>query len=152
MLNILFSAVFILCSIGLLLNAETIPGASQWDIIGSRLFPQLMIAGMGLCSLVVFVDSIRKYMRERASGSLLGKISINRHVLVLFVALLVWIASIKVAGFYLSSLCFLVFLHWYLNGKRITPAAVITPVASLVAIYFIFGKFLRVILPEGILF
>ena len=152
MLDILFSAAFTLISIGLFIYAWAIPGASQWDIIGSRLFPLLMISGMGLCSLAVFVGGVGKHMRARASGGLSGAVSVNRQILVLFAALLVWITAIPVGGFYLSSLFFLVFLHWHLNKKRIAPAAFIIPVVSLVGTYFIFGKFLRVILPEGMLF
>ncbi len=97
MLNILFSLAFMLISAICLINAQTIPGATEWDIIGSRLFPQMMFGGMGICSAFIFLDSVRAHLKRKAEGKREAAV-INRSIMVLFVALLVWVCTITVGS------------------------------------------------------
>lgn len=154
MLSVLISGLFVVISAVLLVASMTIPGASEWDVVGSRLVPQLFAAGLGICSLVIFVMSVKNpaKLADECRAFISGGAKKYGVIVMVFAALLVFIAGVKFIGFYVSSGAFLLFLMWYLNGRRFNVPLIVLSVASPVVLYFVFEKGLKVIMPSGILF
>ena len=154
MLSLVCSGFFVLVSAVLFAATLSIPGASEWGIVGSRIVPQIYIAGMALCSLTVFIGSLLKVMRT--PGEKLPRfgefIPQYGRIIVVFAALAAWFAGISLAGFYVSGFLFLLFLMWFLNECRFSIAVLVTAAVTPVVIYFLFERGLKVMMPAGMLF
>ncbi|MBP3439527.1 MAG: tripartite tricarboxylate transporter TctB family protein [Sutterella sp.] len=154
MLSLFCSGFFVIASAVLFAATLDIPGAGEWDIVGSRLVPQIYIAGMALCSIVVFIGSLIRVMRKPGGSlpDLAVLIGTHGRIIVVFAALAAWIAGISLLGFYLSGFLFLLFLMWYLNDGHFTPAVIAVSLAAPAVIYFLFERGLKVLMPAGALF
>ncbi|MCF0254454.1 MAG: tripartite tricarboxylate transporter TctB family protein [Duodenibacillus sp.] len=153
-LSILFSAAFTVVSAALFYLTLDIPGASEWDVVGSRAVPQIYVAGMGLSSAAVLAGSL---IAEQKAGwgswpALSGLAARYGRVLVVFLALLAWAFAIGVTGFYSSAAAFLLFLTWYLDGRRMSWPAAATALLCPAVIWAVFEKGLKVMMPSGLLF
>ncbi|MCI5851412.1 MAG: tripartite tricarboxylate transporter TctB family protein [Sutterellaceae bacterium] len=158
MLDIICSGFFIVLSAVLYAATLLIPGATEWDVVGSRLVPQIYVLGLAFCSFVVFICGVVRVVRSGARTGrisregLEGAIERNATVIVVFASLLAWVALILFAGFYASTGAFLLFLTWFLAGMRFTIPSVAVSIVMPILIYFVFARGLHVLLPSGIFF
>ena len=147
-LGVILCVVFILVCALLFNESLSLPGASKWDLIGSRMIPQIMISSLGFSAIMTLIftgyNLLRADPKEPVSLSLFGTVS----VYVVFIALTVWFVTLNFGGFYLTALVFLYFLCWYLNDMKMSKALLIVPPATLAVVYFVFTMFLRLQLPE----
>ncbi|MCD8340027.1 MAG: tripartite tricarboxylate transporter permease, partial [Burkholderiales bacterium] len=145
----ILSCFFLSISTILILKSFELPGASRWDLIGSRLIPQIVIISMGICALMSLLLSLIAFKKDPL---LVGEVNLSMFgtvpVYIIFVALILWFLAMPVIGFYLSGLIFLWLVCWYLNGFHFTLPVLLTPPATLVCVYLVFTWFLRVQLPE----
>lgn len=156
MLNIVCSGFFIALSAVLFAASMAIPGATEWDVVGSRLVPQIYIGGMALCALCVFVGSLAQFVKnpQRSAGNTFLRDFLEAYgsIVIVFAVLLAWFIGIEVVGFYISAFAFLLFLQWYLNGCKMTVTIALVAAVSPVVVYFLFERGLKVMMPAGALF
>lgn len=136
--------------LGGLLFSETVslPSSSKWDLIGSRMIPQILISGLCFSSFISLIFMGTKFMRSDSSKFLYKDFFGPFPVYVIFISLIVWLFWLNLAGFYLTAFIFLYFLCWYLNKKQLFKEVLIIPPITLVLIYAVFTLFLRLQLPE----
>lgn len=143
------SLAFVVLSVFMFNETFTLPPASKWDLIGSRLTPQIVIGCMFVCALVTMIMSILKLPRSRIQNtSFRAPIA----VCAVFISLALWFLAIPYFGFYGTAAVFLYFLCWYLKNFKLDIALLLVPPVTLIIIYLVFTLFLRLQLPESILF
>ncbi|HBZ58349.1 MAG TPA: hypothetical protein DEO49_04265 [Sutterella sp.] len=153
MLNLICSGFFIAASVFFLFAAQSIPGSSEWDIVGSRMIPEIYLAGLLLCSLVVFTGSLVGYLRRTERHDGLKQILFrHKREAAVFGVLVLFLSAISVLGFYASVVGFLLLLQWLLNDRRLNAWAVSVSLCAPAVIYLVFEKGLHVLMPAGIVF
>lgn len=151
-ISVKFSAFLVLLAVGFYFGSLELPGASRWDPIGSRLIPQIMIVGLGLFALAALVMSWMQLRQKSADEHVTPFFVRYRREAIVFIMLFIWVYLISIIGFYPSALLFLISTIWYLRGGKMTVSTIVAPVVTLAVIYGVFTLFLRLQLPEGILF
>ncbi len=151
-LSIGVAAALILLSVVLYIDTMSLPGASRWDVVGSRLIPQGVILCLAVSSAMVIVLSLVRVMAEKGKPLFTADTLGTVPVLVVFVAIFALLWLLPEVGFYATALAFLWALCWYLNGMRFSTAAAVVPPVVMAIVYGVFTLFLRLQLPEGVLF
>lgn len=146
-LNITFGVLLILCAAFFFVYAgtfQTLPG--QLDI-GPAAFPRLVCVGLALCGVLLIVSEMKS--KDTTPAELFNvKFFIGIATAVGYFLLL------KPLGFVIASmLAVLIMMLLLLNEplKKAWPLIVIVSIAAPIALQLIFGVFLKVPLPEGIL-
>jgi Na+/melibiose symporter-like transporter len=153
MLNLICSGAFIVLSVLMLFAAQSIPGSTEWDIVGSRMIPEMYLAGLLICSLVVFFGGLLQYLRSRGRHASLRELwSAHRTEAAIFAVLVLFSAAISVLGFYASVFAFLLFLQWLLNDRHVNAWMVSVSLCAPAMIYLLFEKGLNVLMPAGVVF
>jgi len=146
-LNLVFSVLLILVSVCFFFYSNTFKVLANQQDIGPSGFPKAVCVGLTLCGVLLFVTELHKGNDEPAS-------LFNLHLLVGVAAILAFFFLLTPLGFILDGILIcLVMMFLLLNEpiKKAWPIIVIVSVAAPLVLYFIFGKFLNVPLPMGIL-
>ena len=146
-LNITFGVILILCAAFFFAYAgtfQTLPG--QLDI-GPAAFPRLVCVGLALCGALLIFGEMKKSDTTPAN-------LFNVKFFIGVATAIGYFLLLKPLGFVIASiLAVLIMMLLLLNEpwKRAWPLIVIVSIAAPIALQFIFGVFLKVPLPEGIL-
>jgi hypothetical protein len=135
--------------LGLALTLSFWFGRGSWSPL-SAMFPNTVIVTLGLLSLGLLIKSfVRPTIRPVfADGSRL-------RIVLTAVVLFAWIASMRFAGFYLSSVVFFAVMTVYIAAasRRVTlrnvGVWVVIVAAEVAVLHFVFANLLAVRLPQG---
>jgi hypothetical protein len=136
-------------ALGLALTLSFWFGRGSWSPL-SAMFPNTVIVALGLLSVGLLVKSFVRPTIQPVFGE-----GSRLRVALTAVVLFVWIASMRFAGFYLSSLVFFAVLTVYIASasRRVTLRNVgvwaIIVAAELAVLHFVFANLLAVRLPAG---
>lgn len=146
-LNIVFSIILIAISTFFFFYAntfKTLPGQTE---IGPGAFPKAVCLGLIVCGVLLIVQEIKKGAVEKAD-------LFNKKILIGVAAAVIYFFLLNPLGFVLDSI-WIVFLMMFLllnePFKKAWPLMVTTSILAPVVLYAIFGVFLKVPLPNGIL-
>jgi putative tricarboxylic transport membrane protein len=145
-------------SIGLFMLTFGLPSAEMIPV-GPAFYPRVVILLLGLLSVILIVLDLRAMRGARSTASVLapstaGMDAQPNHGLVLatFVEFGLYVAALPLIGFRLSTFLFVlaleVTLEWPRDARR-WVLAVSVAVATSAACYFVFEKYLSVLLPRG---
>lgn len=146
-LNITFGVILIACAAFFFLYAgtfQTLPG--QLDI-GPAAFPRAVCVGLALCGALLIFSEIKK--TDTAPANLF-----NVKFFIGVATAIGYFLLLKPLGFVVSSmLAVLIMMLLLLNEplKKAWPLILIVSIAAPIVLQLIFGVFLKVPLPEGIL-
>lgn len=146
-LNIVFSIVLIAVSAFFFFYADTfktLPGQTE---IGPAAFPKAVCLALAACGVILLVQELKKNDAEKAE-------LFNVKLLIGFAAAILYFFLLKPLGFVLDSV-WIVFLMMLLllnePLKKAWPLMVVIAIAVPAALYAVFGVFLKVPLPNGLL-
>lgn len=146
-LNLVFSILLILVSTCFFCYADTFKTLPNQQDIGPAGFPKAVSVALILCGVVLFATEIRK--------GTAGKVRLfNVKLVVGLGAVLAFFLLLQPLGFVLDSVLITAVMMLLLLNEPIQkawPLIAIISVAAPAALYFIFGMFLKVPLPLGIL-
>jgi uncharacterized membrane protein len=132
---------------------KSIPVGTRWDVLGAKFFPRLVLVFIAGMSLVVLLMSSRDYLRSKDMTGERQQTHLKEYkeIYIIFLSMLAYLAALEIIGFLLASFFFLFFLQWYLSEGK--PSFQHFLIAFLTAgiLYFIFTRFLNVLLPSGLL-
>ncbi|MCF0252969.1 MAG: tripartite tricarboxylate transporter permease [Duodenibacillus sp.] len=146
MLTIALSALMLLLSCVLFEQSFDLPPGSRWDIVGSRMIPQILLGGLGVCSFMALVLNILA-LRSSSGEKVVAPVRQLVIVGVVFAALGLWFLAMPRLGFYPTAFVFLAGLCWYMRGAFSWLVAAV-PAVTLATVYGVFTMFLRLQLPE----
>ena len=153
MLNLICSGFFVALSVLFLFAAQGIPGSTEWDIVGSRMIPEVYLIGLLLCSLVVFFGALVKLVKSGGwHGSLAALWRAHKTEACIFGFLVLFFSAISVVGFYASVLVFLLLLQWLLNDRHLNGWVIGVSLCAPAIIYLVFERGLNVLMPAGLVF
>jgi hypothetical protein len=98
-----------------------------------------------LLNVLAIVQEMRR--RGDTKNMTFSKRSLGRLLMAILITA-IYIASIKVLGFYLSSLLFLTGMMFFVGAKGLMLTVGI-PLVFTISLYVVFGLFLRVNVPTG---
>lgn len=120
---------------------------------GASFFPQIIIiviAVFGLCLLINSLIRIKKESNTQLNLSIPKLWRENYKVLLTFIFFGLYVLLMKVIGYLISSVLFMLAIYLLLTTKkRKIWAAVVSYIVITFAIYFVFRVFLYVFLPSG---
>ena len=152
MLNIVLSVIFLIASILLTLATRSIPGGGKWDILGPRFFPRLILISGGILSLIILINSLRAYGKERVQRAGDDETAFFKSygdIIVIFVAMFLFLVFFEFLGFLMTALTFLILLQWYLGNRRFKISTFLVPAIAVICIYVVFTRYLNVLFPTG---
>ena len=141
-LNIVFSVVLIAVAAFFFFYADTfkmLPGQTE---IGPGAFPKAVCVGLAVCGVLLIIQELRKGGSEKAK------------LLICIAAAVAYFVLLKILGFVLDSIWVVfVMMALLLNEpfKKAWPLMLAVSILAPVVLYAIFGMFLKVPLPNGIL-
>ena len=141
-LNIVFSVVLIAVAAFFFFYADTfktLPGQTE---IGPGAFPKTVCVGLAVCGIVLIVQEIKKGDAEKAD-------LFNKKLLIGIAAAVVYFFLLKILGFVLDSVWAVLLLNE--PFKKAWPLMVAVSILAPAVLYAIFGMFLKVPLPNGLL-
>lgn len=152
MLDIMISVFFLMFTCVMYAKTMSIPGASKWDFLGSRYFPRIILIFMVAISLMILILSIRNYVRVKRNSTKDEQKFLYKYkeIMVIFLSMFLYLAGFNILGFFFGSIIFLTFLQWYLTEGAFSYKNLLISLISVAVIYFIFSKFLNVLLPAGV--
>lgn len=140
-------------SAGLFFEARAIP-TSRFEALGAGAFPMLVHGCLIVLLAASIIGSVRKIPADaygRFAGAAMAWAAEKRLVLVLFVCLAIYVATMPVIGYPVATLLFLIVLQITLAPKTRTAIA-IALVLSLVfsfGLNWLFAEVFNVFLPRG---
>lgn len=146
-LNIVFSVVLIAVAAFFFFCADTfkmLPGQTE---IGSGAFPKAVCVGLAVCGVLLIIQELRKGGSEKAE-------LFSKKLLIGIAAAVPYFVLLKILGFVLDSIWVVfVMMALLLNEpfKKAWPLMLAVSILAPVVLYAIFGMFLKVPLPNGIL-
>ena len=132
-LNIVFSVVLIAVAAFFFFCADTfkmLPGQTE---IGSGAFPKAVCVGLAVCGVLLIIQELRKGGSEKAE-------LFSKKLLIGIAAAVAYFVLLKILGFVLNE-----------PFKKAWPLMLAVSILAPVVLYAIFGMFLKVPLPNGIL-
>lgn len=154
-LNVTLAAAFVLVAILAFNETMKLPGSTRWDAVGSRLIPEIFVAGFGIFSLGVLVQYVIKLLaipKKDAHINMADLMASNKPIVIIFVTLAMLFVAMEWIGFYAAALIYLVAMHVYLDAGHFKKVHLITPIVCLLIVYGVFSIFLRMQLPHGIFY
>ena len=118
----------------------------RWKPGTHSTLPRLALTVIILLNIIMIVQQLRRHDETKSIS--FTKRSL-RHLFAATVLTAIYIASIKVLGFYLSSLLFLIVMMFFVGAKGLM-LTVGVPLVFTIVLYVVFGLFLRVNVPTGI--
>lgn len=146
-LNLAFSVLLILVSTCLFFYANTFKTLANQKDIGPAGFPKAVCVGLILCGIVLFVTELRRDNQEPAQ-------LFNRKLFLSLAAIVAFFFLLSPLGFILDSILICLIMMFLLLNEPVQkawPIIVVVSIAAPLALYGIFGIFLKVPLPDGIL-
>lgn len=146
-LNIVFSVVLIAVAAFFFFYADTfkmLPGQTE---IGPGAFPKAVCVGLAVCGVLLIIQELRKGGSEKAE-------LFSKKLLIGIAAAVAYFVLLKILGFVLDSIWVVfVMMALLLNEpfKKAWPLMLAVSILAPVVLYAIFGMFLKVPLPNGIL-
>jgi len=146
-LHIVFGAILVLISVFCFIYAGTFKSISGQTDIGPGAFPRFICVCLMICGGALIVREMKNDSQEKAY-------LFNRKLAISVAAILVYFLVLKPVGFIVSGIG-IVFVETLilLNEpmKKAWPLVLGVSVGTPVVLYLIFGIFLKVPLPHGIL-
>lgn len=121
-----------------------LPGQTE---IGSGAFPKAVCVGLAVCGVLLIIQELRKGGSEKAE-------LFSKKLLIGIAAAVAYFVLLKILGFVLDSIWVVfVMMALLLNEpfKKAWPLMLAVSILAPVVLYAIFGMFLKVPLPNGIL-
>ncbi len=131
----------------------------QWSYMEMRMLPQLILIVLGILSLVLIITggtSVEKEptAAEKEKHSMISSFNSKKLFFTIFLTL-IYIVAINYLGFFVSTFCFLVIMYFYVYStiyKKINFFVILIPLIMLIFLFVVFKLWLRVPVPEGVLF
>jgi len=122
---------------------------SIWSSIGpgAGFFPFWLVLGVGICAVVIVVQSLRA---PRAGDEPFIPPGAWRPLLVAFLPMVAILAMLRYLGIYIGGMLYLTGYMW-LVGRHRWPYIVFVSILIPLALFFIFEKWFFLLLPKGIL-
>lgn len=123
---------------------KMLPGQTE---IGPGAFPKAVCVGLAVCGVLLIIQELRKGGSEKAE-------LFSKKLLIGIAAAVVYFVLLKILGFVLDSIWVVfVMMALLLNEpfKKAWPLMLAVLILAPVVLYAIFGMFLKVPLPNGIL-
>jgi hypothetical protein len=117
----------------------------RWKPGTHATLPRLSLTMIILLNVLAIVQEMRR--RGDTKNMTFSKRSLGRLLMAILITA-IYIASIKVLGFYLSSLLFLTGMMFFVGAKGLMLTVGI-PLVFTISLYVVFGLFLRVNVPTG---
>ena len=150
-----FWAGIFLIAVSLLAYFIIIPREVQGEIqrgLAPTFFPKLSAFWVGVFSLLMLVRSLFSETKNDGSEpSLVEKRLGQKGVIYTILGSILYLVLCSLISFVISTILTLVLLMWILGERRWYLIATATLVTTF-GIYLLFGRFMSVQLPEGILF
>ena len=155
-LNIVFSVVLIAVAAFFFFYADTfkmLPGQTE---IGPGAFPKAVCVGLAVCGVLLIIQELRKGGSEKAE-------LFSKKLLIGIAAAVVYFVLLKILGFVLDSIWVVFVMMALLLNEPFKkarscassgvnwPLMLAVSILAPVVLYAIFGMFLKVPLPNGIL-
>ena len=124
---------------------KMLPGQTE---IGPGAFPKAVCVGLAVCGVLLIIQELRKGGSEKAE-------LFSKKLLIGIAAAVVYFVLLKILGFVLDSIWVVfVMMALLLNEpfKKAWPLMLAVSILAPVVLYAIFGMFLKVPLPNGILY
>ncbi len=144
----IIAIIFMLLSIFILINSQTINVAPNISEPGARLFPQMAGIGMLICAIGIFFSKQPENEKE-----FLSKDGWKR-LFIIFISLIIYFVALIFVGFLIATpFCLFGFIYLLKSGKNVSTISIIL-VSVIVALllYFAFTKGFAIALPKGMLF
>ncbi|MGH2426213.1 MAG: tripartite tricarboxylate transporter TctB family protein [bacterium] len=122
---------------------------SIWSSIGpgAGFFPFWLVLGVGICAVVIVVQSLRA---PRAGDGPFIPPGAWRPLLVAFLPMVAILAMLRYLGIYIGGMLYLTGYMW-LVGRHRWPYIAFVSILIPLALFFIFEKWFFLLLPKGIL-
>ncbi|MBE6905290.1 MAG: tripartite tricarboxylate transporter TctB family protein [Ruminococcaceae bacterium] len=146
-LSITFSLILMLFSMGMFFYADSFKTLARQKGIGPSGFPKAMCAALIVLSICLIISEVRKDNKERIQ-------LFNTKLVIGLVSILFFFILLKPLGFILSGIFIIAVMMILLLNEplaKVWPTVAALSVITPVALYFIFGVFLKVPLPSGLL-
>lgn len=118
--------------------------------LGARFFPQFLLCGIMILSLIVIYIDYRKSKNNKSTkGSRLFSPEVKKRILSIFILVLGFGVIFDWLGAFLSIFIFVFFYLWNWGIKKL-HILILTPTCVALGIYLVFTKLLSVRLPLGI--
>lgn len=140
--------IFMLLSVFILINTQTINVPANISEPGARLFPQLAGVGMLICSLGMFFSKQPENQKEFLSKDGWKRLG------VVFGALIVYFLGLNFLGFFITTpFCLFGFIYILKSGKQVSPIVMIaTSIIVTLILYYAFTVGFSIALPKGVIF
>jgi hypothetical protein len=151
--RLLSYVVLLAASAGLFLEARTIP-TSRFEVLGAGAFPMLVHGALMLMLIAAIIGSLRKIPAD-AYGRFAGEAAVwvkeKRLVVVVFAVLGLYVATMPVIGYPISTLLFLIILQITLAPKTrmAFAAALVLALIFSFGLNWLFAEVFNVFLPRG---
>jgi len=141
----------------MLFSSFRLHGVKRFGDMGSEFWPVLILGSALILSLVLFVTSIKRYLREKAQGTPEGSLteeeillrrSGRRKFFLSVLCLFLYIVIMPWVGFIISTLLFTLAFILALEERR-RFVLIIGPLAVTALIVYVFGRFIGMPLPRG---
>jgi len=145
----IFVALFFLI-IGILCIGDSIRIGFGWGINGpeSGFLPFYLGCGVSLCSLIVFIKSLKKYLKDRTDELLMPKGALKPILWVLIPSTLMVVIT-ELVGLHLAAAIYLIFYMRFV-GKIGWLTTLIVGLATPLLLYLTFDKIFLIPLPQGL--
>jgi putative tricarboxylic transport membrane protein len=123
--------------------------------IGPAFYPRvILILLAGLAVWLIAEDLLRRRSPARKTAKPAGSAPNYRKVLLGFIVFLAYVAGLSLIGYLAATFLFVLGLSWSIGPRNVReiPKLVMIAIATVLATYLIFEKYLYVFLPQGLLF
>lgn len=146
-LHIVFGTILVFLSVFCFFYAATFKSMNGQMDIGPSAFPKFICVCLAICGILLIIREIKSNCQEKA-------LLFNRKFIIGVAAIVIYFIILKPVGFIIASIC-IVFVETLilLNEpmKKAWPLVVGVSVGTPIILYLIFGVFLGVPLPHGVL-
>ena len=129
--------------------------------LGAAFYPRVILAALGVLGALLIATDLRRtrrlggQLRVQNLGARLKRwASHYRTILLCFGLFGLYVGTLPILGYLISTFLFVAVLQWLLGTRRVQTilAAVIVAASTSSGTYLIFEGYLRIFLPRGIVF
>jgi len=133
-------------------NLGNIP-ANPLVPIGPAFYPRFLLLITILLSLILVVQALLVHRKETEPAGQAARASVKNYqpTLLTFSVFALYVLLLPRLGYLLSTILFVAALRWFLGAAilRRLPGSLLLGVGTSVVTYFVFEKYLHVLLPRG---
>jgi len=118
--------------------------------IGVSTFPKLLAGLLIVFSIVIFIQAIKNSSFSKKETIFKEFKAGHKLIIAVIIILIIYIQTLEVLGFILSSFLLLITLM-FIFGERRKIILLVVPLLFSVVLYLVFSKMAMVFLPEGII-